>query len=86
MDGFMREFRQSKGICKFYVVLLYLIRYLTVALVVSEMCRWSGVPGSLVGDTFRALWREYLVLGMFIFGMDRLILVAIRSNNFEGID
>lgn len=86
MDGFMREFRQSKGICKFYVVLLYLIRYLTVVLVVSEMCRWSGVPGSLVVDTFCALWREYLVLGMSILGMDRLIFVAIRSNNFEGID
>ena len=86
MNGFMREFRQSKGICKFYVVLLYLIRYLTVVLVVSEMCRWSGVPGSLVGDTFRALWREYSPPRPPILGMDRLTLLAIRSNNFEGID
>ena len=86
MDGFMREFSQSKGICKFYVVILYLLRYLLAVLVISELYRWSTIQSSAVMDTFEVLVVDYLIFGMFVFGIDRLLVLLIRSNNLEGIN
>lgn len=86
MDGFMREFSQSRGICKFYVVLLYLLRYLLGVLLISELYRWSTIPSSAVRDTFEVLMVDYLIFGMFVFGVDRLLVLLIRSNNLEGIN
>lgn len=86
MEGFVKEFKSSKGICKFYVVMLYLLRYLLAVLVISELYHWSTVPSNAVMDTLEVLVVQYLIFGLFAFGVDWLLVLLIRSNNLEGID
>lgn len=86
MEGLVKEFKSSKGICKFYVVMLYLLRYLLAVLVISELYRWSTVPSNAVMDTLEVLVVQYLIFGLFAFGVDWLLVLLIRLNNLEGID